>query len=88
MKHYGLDAERFDTFMVLQNGVPHTKWSGVLAAAGTLPQPWRVLGHLGRVVPNAIGDPLYDWVQRNRLRWFGSRATCRIPNAAEVHRFL
>lgn len=87
-QHYGLDAERFDTFMVLENGVPYTRWSGVLAAARTLPQPWRALGQLGDVVPSLIGDPLYDWVQRNRLRWFGSRATCRMPNAAEAHRFL
>lgn len=87
-RHYGLDAGRFDTFMVLDNGVPYTKWHGVLAAARTLPQPWRALGHAGRIVPGVIGDPLYDWVQRNRLRWFGTRTTCRMPNAAEAHRFL
>lgn len=87
-RHYGLDAAAFNTFMVLHNGVPYTKWAGVLSAARTLPQPWRALGVIGRIVPNVIGNPLYDWVQRNRLNWFGSRATCRLPNASEVHRFL
>lgn len=87
-QHYGLDTERFDTFMVLSNGIPYIKWPGVLAAAGTMPQPWRVLGVIGRIIPDAIGNRIYDWVQRNRLRWFGSRATCRMPNAAESHRFL
>lgn len=87
-RHYGLDASAFDTFMVLENGIPYTKWAGALAAARTLPQPWRALGSLGRIIPDAIGNPVYDWVQRNRLSWFGSRATCRMPNAAESHRFL
>ncbi len=87
-RHYGLDAQRFDTFMVLTAGVPHLKWAGALAAARTLPAPWHWLGAIGRMVPNFVGDPLYDWVQRNRLRWFGSRETCLKPQAAQRMRFL
>jgi predicted DCC family thiol-disulfide oxidoreductase YuxK len=87
-RHYGLDAAAFDTFMVLADGIASTKWSGVLAAARTLPPPWRWLAHIGRAVPNVIGDPIYDWVQRNRFRWFGRRQTCLRPNAAVASRFL
>jgi predicted DCC family thiol-disulfide oxidoreductase YuxK len=87
-RHFGLNAETFDTFMVLADGVAYTKWAGVLAAGRTLPAPWRWLAHAGRAVPNAIGDPVYDWVQRKRLRWFGRRQTCLRPNAAESRRFL
>jgi predicted DCC family thiol-disulfide oxidoreductase YuxK len=87
-RHYGLDPETFDTFMVLSDGVPYTKWAGVLAAARTMPQPWRGLGTAGRLIPSAIGDRVYDWVQRNRLRWFGSCDFCRRPGAAETARFL
>jgi predicted DCC family thiol-disulfide oxidoreductase YuxK len=87
-RHYGLDPETFNTFMVLRDGVPYTKWAGVLAAARTMPQPWRVLGAAGRLIPAAIGDRVYDWVQHNRLRWFGSRDLCRRPSAAETARFL
>lgn len=86
--HYDLDAETFDTFMVLADGVPHTKWAGVLAAARTLPPPWRWLATLGRIVPNFIGDPLYDWVQRNRIGWFGRRDDCLMPSATQRGRFL
>ncbi len=38
-RHYGLDADAFDTFMVLSDGLPHTKWAGALAAARTMPNP-------------------------------------------------
>lgn len=87
-RHYGLDAVAFDTFMVLVDGMPYTRWAGVLAAARTMPQPWRFLGFAGRVIPDAIGDRIYDWVQRNRLSWFGERQVCRRPTASEAARFL
>ena len=46
-RHYGLDPEVFDTFMVLSDGVPYTRWAGALAAARTMPQPWRAFGNRG-----------------------------------------
>lgn len=87
-RHYRLDAERFDTFMVLAGGVPHLRWAGTLAAARTMPAPWRWLGQIGRVVPNVIGDVIYNVVQRNRLRWFGSRDVCFRPDARLADRLL
>jgi len=87
-RHYGLDADRFDTFMVLSGGVPYVKWQGVLAAARTLPAPWRWLATVGGLVPNVIGNHLYDWVQRNRIAWFGARDTCLVPDKSASARLL
>ena len=86
--HFGLDADRFDTFMVLADGVAHTKWVGVLAAGRTLPGAWPWLARIARLVPDALGDRIYDWVQRNRLDWFGSRQTCLMPTEQHGSRFL
>lgn len=86
--HYGLDAKAFDTFMVLQDGRAHIKWGGVLAAAQTLPRPWPWLSAAGRLMPRRLGDALYDWVQRNRLGWFGSREVCFMPGPATRVRLL
>lgn len=87
-RHYHLDAERFDTFMVLMDGVPYLRWAGILAAARTLPAPWRWLGQIGRLVPGIIGDRIYDVVQRNRLSWFGKRQTCLLPDARTRARMI
>lgn len=40
------------------------------------------------VVPPFIRDRVYDWVARNRYRWFGRRDTCRVPTPGERARFL
>jgi len=87
-RHYGLNAETFETFMVLWDGVPYLRWAGWLAAARSMPAPWRWLGRLGRAVPDFAGDRLYDWVQRNRFDWFGKRASCFLPDAEQKRRFL
>lgn len=86
--HYHLDADKFDTFMVLMNGRPFLRWAGVLAAARTLPAPWRWLGQAGRFLPSFIGDRFYDLVQRRRIGWFGRRANCFVPSPANRNRFV
>lgn len=87
-QHYSLDPDAFDTFMVLKDGKPYLRWRGVLAAARLLPAPWAWLGGIGRIVPDFIGDAVYDWVQRNRIGWFGDRETCFTPEEAMRRRFL
>jgi predicted DCC family thiol-disulfide oxidoreductase YuxK len=86
--HYNLDADSFETFMVLADGVAHTRWRGLLAAGKTLPQPWRVLAIIGRIVPDFIGNPIYDVVQRKRIGWFGARAACFVPDIRQRARFM
>jgi predicted DCC family thiol-disulfide oxidoreductase YuxK len=87
-RHYGLDADAFDTFMVLKDGVPHIKWRALIEASKTMPAPWKWLGVAGQIVPAFIGDAFYDIVQKNRFSWFGERETCLVPDEAARARFL
>ena len=86
--HFGLDPNRFDTFMVLTDGRPYVRWAGVLAAARSMPAPWRWLGEAGRIIPGLLGDPVYNWVQRNRFGWFGRRDVCLAPAEMAAGRVL
>lgn len=86
--HYGLDADQFDTFMVLKNGVPYLRYRGWLEAAKSMPSPWKWLGYLGHVIPTPIGDAVYDFLQRNRVNWFGERKSCFVPAPAALARML
>jgi predicted DCC family thiol-disulfide oxidoreductase YuxK len=40
------------------------------------------------LIPAPIRDAGYDFVARNRTRWFGRTQACRFPAPAERHRFL
>lgn len=48
---------------------------------------WRVVSWL-RIIPRPLRDMVYDWIGRNRYRWFGKFAECRIPSAEVRARFL
>ncbi|MGY6560445.1 MAG: thiol-disulfide oxidoreductase DCC family protein [Nitritalea sp.] len=40
------------------------------------------------VIPAFIRDPIYDWIARNRYKWFGKRELCRFPSEEERAKFL
>jgi predicted DCC family thiol-disulfide oxidoreductase YuxK len=51
-----------------------------------LERPWRWLAWL-RWLPRGLRDRLYVEFARRRYRWFGRLESCRVPDAAERHRF-
>ncbi len=48
---------------------------------------WQIL-RIGRVIPSPLRDRFYQWVSRNRYRWFGKKDTCRVPTQEERERFV
>ena len=46
---------------------------------------WLSFAH---IVPRPIRNFVYRIIARNRYRWFGRRATCRMPNEQDRARFL
>jgi predicted DCC family thiol-disulfide oxidoreductase YuxK len=40
------------------------------------------------LLPTFLRDKLYDFVAKNRYRWFGKKETCRLPSPEERARFL
>lgn len=77
----------FKTLILLENGRTYRKSDAVLRVLPHLGGIYR-FAPLGRAVPRALRDAVYDLIARNRLRWFGARAACRMPTAAERDRFL
>jgi predicted DCC family thiol-disulfide oxidoreductase YuxK len=40
------------------------------------------------LLPRFVRDNIYNWIARNRYRWFGRREACRLPTPEERSRFL
>ena len=68
-----------DTVLLLRNGRIYSRSTAVLLIASRLRFPWPLLTAL-MVVPRFIRDPVYDFVARNRKRWFGERSSCYLPS--------
>jgi predicted DCC family thiol-disulfide oxidoreductase YuxK len=86
-RHFGLDPVRYETFILLQQGRAYLRSEAAIRIVAGLGGPWR-LAALGRVLPLPLRDRLYDFIARNRLRWFGARQTCYRPDPSQADRFI
>ncbi len=85
--HYGLDPEDYETNILIDGGVAYFKSEGSIRMAEGLGFPWSLVG-VFRVLPLSIRDPMYGFVARNRLKFFGKRETCYLPDKKYEGRFL
>src|SRR5258708_2595383 len=85
--HYGLDPDDYQTNILLADGIAWFESEGSIRMAEGLGLPWSLAGCM-RILPRPVRDRLYAFVARNRLRFFGRRATCSVPRAGDEDRFL
>lgn len=86
-RRHGIDPDAPESFLFVEDGKAWPKSDGVLALVEHLSGPARLL-KLGRVLPKALRDWLYDRLARNRYRLFGRKDTCGLPDPAQRHRFV
>jgi predicted DCC family thiol-disulfide oxidoreductase YuxK len=86
-RHFGLNATTYETYILLANGEASFRSEATIRICENLGFPWS-LARVSRVVPLAWRDRFYDFIARNRLRWFGARQVCYRPEPAHMERFL
>jgi predicted DCC family thiol-disulfide oxidoreductase YuxK len=86
-RHFGLNPHDYETNILLADGVAWFKSEGSIRMVEGLGPPWSI-ACVFRVLPMRWRDALYETVARNRLRWFGKRATCYRPEPRFAERFI
>jgi len=86
-RHLGLNPTDYETNILLEDGRAWLKSEGSLRIFEGLGFPWSLMS-VGRLLPRSVRDWLYEIVARNRLRWFGRRPTCYLPDATQADRFI
>jgi predicted DCC family thiol-disulfide oxidoreductase YuxK len=81
------DAKAIASVALWEKGKLHRRSGAALRMIARMGGPWRAAAAL-LLVPPFIRDGVYEWIARNRYRWFGKRESCRLPTAAEAGRFL
>lgn len=87
LQQHGLPSDYLGSILLLEAGVLFSKSDAVLRIARSLSWPWPLLS-VFVAVPRRLRDVIYDWVARNRYRWFGKREVCMLPSPEEAGRFL
>ena len=86
--HFGLDPVKYETYVLLHEGEAYFRSEASIRILHGLGAPWSLLATLARLVPAYLRDALYDVIARNRLRWFGARELCYLPDPSHAERFL
>ena len=87
LAHFGLDATAFDNVVLIDAEGAHARSDAALRCARVLGAPWSWARALA-VIPRPLRDAAYDFVARNRYRWFGKKDTCPMPRPEWRARFL
>ena len=83
----GHSAEGLQTVMLITDDNIYKRSSAALRIARSLSGLWPMFW-VFILLPRPIRDLVYDWIARNRIRWFGARETCRVATPEEAARFL
>ena len=87
LKQYNLSTAEFDSFVLIDNGKIYKKSSASLRVMNKLPWYWKE-AQLLRIIPTPFRDAIYDFIAKNRYKWFGKKEQCMIPTPEMRNRFL
>ncbi len=78
MTEFHLPTTELGSFILLENGKIYTRSSGALRVTKKLNGGWPLL-YVFMLVPAFIRNGIYNWVAKNRYKWFGKKEECWIP---------
>ena len=87
LENYHLPTTYLDTLVLVEHGKVYLGSTAALRVARLLGGGWPVFYSL-IIIPEGIRDRIYQWIGKHRYKWFGRRASCRMPTASERAHFL
>ena len=76
-----------DSIVLIDEKGLHTRSTAALRVARHLSGLWPLL-YVFTAIPAPIRDIIYDWIARNRYKWFGKEDSCMLPTPELQQRFL
>ncbi|NEW80350.1 MAG: DUF393 domain-containing protein [Gelidibacter sp.] len=85
--HFNLKNLNANTVILVENHKVYDKSTAALKIAKRLDGGYKAF-YAFFLVPKIFRDWVYDFIAKNRYRWFGKRESCLIPSAKLKNRFL
>ncbi|MFY9310453.1 MAG: thiol-disulfide oxidoreductase DCC family protein [Bacteroidia bacterium] len=87
LKKFNLPLDQFNSFIYVRGDKAIQRSAGALNVLRDLGGFWKLLyGFI--IVPPFIRNFVYDYIAKNRYRFFGTRESCMIPTPDLKRRFL
>ncbi|HSD05634.1 thiol-disulfide oxidoreductase DCC family protein [Flavobacterium sp.] len=88
LKHIGINPAHIDSIILYEPGIAYYyKSQAAIQISKNLSGFWH-FGTVFKIFPKAISDALYDYIAKNRYKWYGKKESCMIPTFELKSKFL
>lgn len=87
LKQYNINPLKLDSLVFIKKNIVYTKSSAALRLTPYLKGLYPILYSL-LIIPSFIRNAIYDYIARNRYKWFGKTDSCMMPDKELIKRFL
>lgn len=88
VKHIGLADKNIDSIILYVPGIAYYYKSSAVIEISKSIQGFFNYGMLFRILPTSLRDVVYDYVAKNRYKWYGKQESCMIPTPELKAKFL
>lgn len=86
LSKHQLKIEEGNSFVLLENGKVYEQSTAALKVARKLNGVWPLL-YIFIIVPRFIRNTVYNYIAKNRYKWFGQQESCWVPTPELKHKF-
>ena len=87
-KELGIDVSKLDSILLyVPDESYYSKSTAALKIAKEFSGYWKIL-QIGTLLPDFFNDFFYDYIARNRYKWFGRKEKCMIPTPSIKAKFF
>lgn len=88
IKYIGIDTSKTDSIILYEPGKAYYyKAQAALEIASEIGGFYSLLSAF-KVLPNRLSNAVYDYVARNRYKWYGKKDDCMLPTPEMKAKFL
>lgn len=81
------ELNSLNSILYFENNIIYHKSDAALRIAEHLDGLYKIIS-IGKILPTSVRDFIYEYIARNRYRWFGKTESCKMPSPELKERFL
>jgi predicted DCC family thiol-disulfide oxidoreductase YuxK len=87
LEKYAIDPSKTDSFILIENNKAFSRSSAALRLTKHLNRLYPLMYSL-MIIPPFIRNGVYDYIAKNRYKWFGKKESCMIPTNEIKAKFI
>jgi predicted DCC family thiol-disulfide oxidoreductase YuxK len=88
LNYIGIDSKNIDSIVLYEPGVAYYYKSDAVLQIVKKLDGLISLGIIFKIIPTGIRNRLYDYIAKNRYKWYGKKESCMIPTPELKIKFL